>query len=374
MLFSTPQLNAKDAEVVQHITELRKSLSYAVRDPVRWQGLLSRAEFARAIRASNSIEGYQVTVDDAIAAYEGVEPLDARSEPWQAILANRVAMTYVLQLSDDLHFQHSVDLLRSLHFMMLQYDLTKNPGKWRPGPISIRDTESGQIVYEAPDAEYVPGLMDELAVFLNRHDDRVPDLVHGAMAHLNLVMIHPFSDGNGRMARCLQTLTLARTGVLAPQFSSIEEYLMRHKRGYYDVLAEVGTEKWSPHRDAHPWVRFCLKAHFWQATRLLRHLRDMKRLWDELESEVSRRQLPDRVLFALADAAVGFKVRNATYRRAAELSNQLASRDLGMLVRQGLLAAHGERKGRYYLAAAPLLETRRRTREQKVVQDPFADE
>ena len=258
--------------------------------------------------------------------------------------------------------------------MMLQYDLTKNPGKWRPGPISIRDTESGQIVYEAPDAEYVPGLMEELVGFLNRHDDGVPDLVHGAMAHLNLVMIHPFSDGNGRMARCVQTLTLARTGVLAPQFSSIEEYLMRHKRDYYDVLGEVGTEKWSPHGDAHPWVRFCLKAHFWQATRLLRHLREMKRLWDELESEVSRRQLPDRVLFALADAAVGFKVRNATYRRAAELSNQLASRDLGMLVRQELLTPRGERKGRYYLAAAAVQQTRHRTREPKVVRDPFEDE
>jgi len=41
------------------------------------------------------------------------------------------------------------------------------------------------------------------------------------MAHLNLVMIHPFSDGNGRMARCLQTLVLGREGILEPEFSSL---------------------------------------------------------------------------------------------------------------------------------------------------------
>jgi Fic family protein len=50
-------------------------------------------------------------------------------------------------------------------------------------------------------------------------------LVRGAMAHLNLVMIHPFRDGNGRMARALQTMVLAQDQVVEPTFSSIEEWL-----------------------------------------------------------------------------------------------------------------------------------------------------
>ncbi len=373
MLFTTPKLTSREMEVIHRIGELRKSLSYAVRDPVRWQVLLSRAEFARAVKASNSIEGYNVTVDDAIAAYEGEEPLDAETETWMATVCNSRAMTYVLQLSNDPHFQYSTDLIRSLHFMMLEYDLAKNPGRWRPGPISIRDSETTQLAYEAPDAEYVPGLMDELIDSLNRQDDDEVDLVRAAMTHLNLVMIHPFSDGNGRMARCIQTLTLARTGVLAPQFSSIELYLMRHKRHYYDVLAEVGAGAWNPGRDTLPWVRFCLKAHFYQATRLLRHLREMKRLWDELETEIKHRRLPERMLLAVTDAAVGFRVRNGTYRRAAELGRQLASRDLAALVKADLLIAHGDRKGRYYLAADSVKDIRIRTREPKVIEDPFAE-
>ncbi len=158
MLLKAPTLDDKENQVVERIAHLRKSLGYAVRDPVRWHGLLRRVSLARAIRASNSIEGYNVTVDDAVAAYEGEEPLDAGTEAWAAVTGYRAAMTYVIQLSDDPHFQYSVDLLKSLHFMMLSYDLTKNPGRWRPGPVSVVDEAKREVVYEGPDAIEVPPL------------------------------------------------------------------------------------------------------------------------------------------------------------------------------------------------------------------------
>ena len=63
-----------------------------------------------------------------------------------------------------------------------------------------------------------------------------------AMAHLNLTLIHPFSDGNGRMARCLQTLVLAAAGELVRRSSSsIEEYLGANTAAYYAVLTEVAA-------------------------------------------------------------------------------------------------------------------------------------
>ncbi len=326
---------------------------------------------ARAIRASNSIEGYDVTEDDALAAWEGQEPLDAAADAWEAVTCYRSAMTYVLELADDPHFGYSADLLRGLHFMMLQYDLRRNPGRWRPGPIYVRDERIGEIVYEAPDAITVPSLINELVAFLNDNNDANIDLVHAALAHLNLVMIHPFSDGNGRMARCLQSLTLARSGILAPAFSSIEEYLGQNTDEYYSVLAEVGAGQWSPSRDTRPWIRFCLKAHFQQATTMLRRTREMGRLWDAVEIEVHRRQLPDRTILALVDAALGFKVRNATYRSSADVSMEVASRDLRRLATEGLLEAQGERKGRHYVASDQIQAMRQRTQETKVVEDPF---
>ena len=76
------------------------------------------------------------------------------------------------------------------------------------------------------------------------------------MAHLNLVMIHPFRDGNGRMARALQTMVLAQDQVVEPTFSSIEEWLGNNTQDYYDVLAATGRGRLAPGNDATLWVKF----------------------------------------------------------------------------------------------------------------------
>lgn len=373
MLYQTPTLDAQEDGVLDRIAELKRVLGHAVSDqPKRWYGLLRRTTFARAVKGSNSIEGYDVALDDAIAAAEGEEPLDPKTEAWANVTGYQVAMSYVLQLAGDVHFQYSADLLRSLHYMMLQHTLAKNPGRWRPGPIFIYDDEREESVYAGPDAAMVPELMRELLAFLNENQG-MPGVILGAMAHLNLVMIHPFSDGNGRMARCLQTMVLARSGILAAPFSSIEEYLGRNTRAYYDVLAEVGGGAWHPERDARPWIRFCLTAHYRQAATLLNRTRDIGNLWDALEAEVAKRRLPDRTVLVLADAATGLRVRNATYRSIAEITENLASKDLKLLVAEGLLISHGEKRGRFYLASDPLKAIRAKTTENRRIEDPFAD-
>lgn len=372
MLFDPPILDALELDVIGQIEELKKSLRHAVQTPKRWPGLLRRALFAKAIMASNSIEGFNVTVEDALAAVEGDEPLEAADADWRAVRGYRSAMTYVLQLAEDSHFKHSTDLLRSLHFMMIEYDLNKHPGRWRPGPIQVVDETKKEVVYRAPDAELVPGLMAELMDSLNAPDSSTSSMVRAAMGHLNFVMIHPFSDGNGRMGRCLQSLVLARAGTLAPQFSSIEEYLGRNTREYYDVLLRVGAGCWNPRRDTRPWVRFCLTAHFRQATTILRRTRELQQTWDALEVVVKNAKLPERTILALSDAASGLRVRNASYRSVADISVQVATKDLALLVGRELLIPTGDKRGRSYQASEFLKEIRSRFREPKRVIDPFA--
>lgn len=374
MLFRTPDLDASNLRAIQRIRRLQDTLAYAIGGlPRRWQGLLRRSALARAIRGSNSIEGYEIAVDDAMAVAVGEPPLDTGADALAAVQGYQSAMTYVLQLAADPEFAYSSSLVRSLHFMMMQHDLSKNPGRWRPGQIFVRDDEQQTVVYEGPPAEDVSELMGELMQELNSESATHP-MVRAAMGHLNLVMIHPFSDGNGRMARCVQTLILARSGTLAPQFSSIEEYLGANTQDYYRVLADVGAGAWNPQCDARPWIRFNLTAHFRQATTLLRRAREMERLWNELDAELVKSGLPDRTIFALADAALGWRVRNGTYRPHAELSDQVAGRDLALCVRAGYLSPKGEKRGRYYVAAPTLMIIRERIREPRAANDdPFAE-
>jgi Fic family protein len=373
VLFETPDLSTEEQWVLERVEDLRNRLSSQVIESRRWVGLLRRVSFARAIQGSNSIEGYNVTLDDAVAAADNEEPLDATAETWAAVSGYRDAMTYVLQLADDLHFELNEALLRSLHYMMLKYDLTKSPGKWRPGPIFVRNELTDQIVYEGPDAGDVPRLVRELVVGLDA-DAAKPAMIRAAMAHLNLVMIHPFRDGNGRMARCLQTLVLAREGILSPHFCSIEEYLGRNTQAYYDVLAEVGAGHWQPERDARPWIRFSLTAHYRQARTLLRRAEEAEQRWGLLEAAIAKRKLPDRSIGPLFNASMGLRLRNATYRVEADVSELVASRDLKALVDAELLVANGQKRGRFYTRTTLLADIDaevRSRRAPKAMEDPF---
>ncbi|PSH04834.1 MAG: Fic family protein [Acidobacteria bacterium] len=371
MLFTAPkQLDRKELEVIDKIDELRKSLKYAISTPARWHGVLRRATLARNIRHSNSIEGINVTKDDAMAAVENQEPTDASRGDWQATTGYRDAMTYVLQLASDPHFSYDESLIRSLHFMITQHDLTKHPGRWRPGMIFVRDEKKQTTVYEGPDADLVPSLMHELVQELNE-SSKMPVKVRAAMAHLNLVMIHPFSDGNGRMARCLQTLVLAREQFIEPPFCSIEEYLGRFTQEYYDVLGDVGRGSWHPENNCKPWIRFNLVAHYRQGMWLMQRIRMTQRVWDELECVLNSNRLPSRAIAALTDAAFGYRVRNSSYSSVAEISEQVGNQDLKALAKAGLLVASGETRGRYYVASPSVKDVYRKHYEPKSYEDPF---
>lgn len=378
MIFKAPEPRDDERDVLKLIAELRDQLRDRVAEPRRWAGTLRRMAFARAVQGSNSIEGYNASLDDVVAAVEGEPTLDADEETQLALAGYRDAMTYVLQIADDEMLEVDEGLLKSLHFMMIKYDLSKNPGRWRPEAVFVRSEETGAVVYEGPPRDDVPELIAEMLNDLER--DEVPVLVKAAMAHLNLTMIHPFSDGNGRMARCLQTLILARDRVVAPVFSSIEEFLGRNTDAYYAVLEEVGAGSWNPERDARRWIRFCMRAHHTQIRTTLRRREEIEELWNACVALAERNGLPERCAAALMDAAYGLRIRRGSYQTSVgavvgeEISEQTASRDLKAMVDRDLLEAIGERRARYYLAGVKPVELRERIRSARPPQaadDPF---
>ena len=351
-VYVTPALEAVDREVLRLIEGLRKEMSWQVSEPKRWFGSLRRMTLAKAVQGSNSVEGYNASLDDVAAAIDGEPTLDASDETAMALAGYRDAMTYVLQVAQDSEVQIDEGLLKAMHFMMIKHDLPKWPGRWWPGEIYVREEENGRIVYEGPDADVVPGLISSMLESLN--DDDGPVLVRAAMAHLNLVMIHPFRDGNGRMARALQTLVLAKERIVAPVFSSIEEYIGRNTKEYYQVLGEVGRGAWHPGNNALPWVRYCLTAHYRQAKTHLRRIEEVQTLYARCGELATQHSLPERVVGPLLEASFGLRVRNATYRHVVEqtegdaISDLTASRDLKLLVDAKLLRPHGQNRGRYY--------------------------
>lgn len=377
MLHAFPELEAIDHRVLDSIEDYRLRLRYFLAVPRRWKGQLRRNLRARAMRGSNSIEGYDVSLDDAIALLENDdEALDADQRTILEVTGYRNAMTYVQQLAEDPDFHLDQSLIRSLHFMMLGHDLDKSPGSYRRGAIYVRDEDRDEIVYEGPDFAEVPDLMAELLAQLEYLDDNSAEksiFVTAAMAHLNLVMIHPFRDGNGRMARCLQTLILSRNQILGPEFASIEEWLGRNTIAYYEVLAQTGRGSWHPENDALAWVRFNLTAHHMQAQTVWHRVQESDALWNRLEEIAADHRLPERCVSGLFSASLGLRLRRSAYEEEADIEPGTANRDLKAMVSAGLLIAKGETRGRYYLGTDDLRSSYARIRSEyrSRVVDPY---
>ena len=376
MIYQPPNLTNTDQQVLEAIADLRETLRFRLYQPRRWFGTLRRAVFARAVQGSNSIEGYHASDEDVAAVIEEEKPLDTREETRQAIAGYRDAMTYVMQLAKS---KRTIDssVLLGMHFMIMKYKLQKHPGQWRPDTVWVED-ETGKVVYTAPGRDNVEDLVDQTLQRIRQSTH--PVIVTAAMAHLNLVMIHPWSDGNGRMARCLQTLVLASEGILDPVFSSIEEYLGRNTPAYYAALGSVHGGAWSPERDTRRWMEFSLTAHYRQARTLQRRIEQYEALWGRCEDLAVRHKLPDRVVGALSDAARRRTLWRSLYvkitRSSAgeEISDMTGTRDLLAMHRAGLLQAIGEKRGRRYRAAPELRavwDEIRAARPSLRVEDPY---
>lgn len=370
-IYTSPELTIEDSAVLGDIHEMRRRLEANIRPRRRWTGVLRRTLLARAVQGSNSIEGYDVAEDEAAAALNDEEPLTADEATFAEIRGYRQALGYVLANANDEYFTFDISSMRAMHYMMLGHDLSKSPGQYRRGPIYVRDEKANRNVYEGAPASDLGDLMEAFAASL-RTGAGVDPLVRGAMAHLNLVMIHPFRDGNGRMARALQTLVIAQAQIADPAFCSIEEWLGHNTDDYYRVLALTGSGGWHPRADASLWVSFNLRAHHMQAQTLRRRIAEAETAWNELDEIVRSHGVPERCLNIMFEALIGYRVRRSGYIKDAEIDTRTASRDLARLVEAGVLLPHGETRGRHYTAGPVLMEVRKhRAGGAETITDPY---
>lgn len=360
MLFPTPELDEHDDRVLKEIDEMRYALRHQIRHAsIKWTEGLRRYLTADAVAASNSIEGFQVSTVDVVDLVEGERDIEVSEDNREETLAHQRMMTYIQTLRSAADFAYSTGFLNALHWILQGHRHTsqKPAGQWRTGPVYVTDPRDPSIAaYTGPGAEDVPGLMSELVDWLNA-DDGHHSLVQAAMAHLHLVSIHPWCDGNGRMSRSLQTLVIAREGVLAPAFSSIEAWLGRpgNTWEYYRELNARGAH-YRPDQDVSDWIRFNLTAYHQQAQTVRNRMSRSAEVLVLLTEFAERNGLDERLVTALHEVAMTGRVRRLRYQHAEGISLQKAQRDLRELTDAGIVESVGRTRARYYTAGAAFPE------------------
>jgi Fic family protein len=353
VLFATPPTSKPLAAQLEELNGLRKRLGGQAGIAGPWLGTLRRQWRASSAESSIEIEGFRVPMEETVAVASGQVPADADDKDRMALSCYARAMDHVGVMADDPVFRWVDRVILDLHFDACYFQKNEDPGRYRRSGIEVTSPGGGPPAYVGPSYEQVPELMGEFVEWLDHGDSTSHVVVRAAMAHLHLVSLHPFRDGNGRISRIVQSLVLAREGVLAPEFVSIEEYLGHNADGYFATLQEVQGGRYQPERDAAPWVRFCVEAHLEQARRRLDQLAEASACWSFLEGLVESRSWPDRLVIAL-EQSLFQGVDRASYTAEADVSDPTASNDLRRLVDAGLVVQQGRGRVTRYVASEAL--------------------
>ena len=229
-------------------------------------------------------------------------------------------------------------------------------GTWRPveaGPMQVVSGPIGRerIHFEAPTAQRVPGEMARFIAWCNARTDEDP-VLRAAIAHLWFVTIHPFEDGNGRLARALADLMLARADGCPERFSSMSTQIEAERKDYYRILertqrGDLNITPWML------WFLACLKRAIASAGTLIEAVLHKAALWQVIASGSPVNQRQRLVINRLLDGFQG-GMTTSRYARIAKCSSDTALRDIQDLVTQGILTKNpGRGRSTSYALANP---------------------
>lgn len=292
------------------------------------------------------MEGVPVTVADTIRILAGDPPEDVAPKDRRLVLGYRDAMRYVQRRADDGLLEWNRELVVGVQDRVLAGDFGAGAGRLRTGAAWIRNDRSGEVVFEPPQHELVPGLVDEMCV--TTRDSGWHPALAAAWVHVATAAIHPFKDGNGRTARVLASLAMHRGGFRHPAFTSLEEWWGRHPQSYYEAFGCL-REKFDPGADVTPFISVHLQAQLSQVLALALRQKTEGRLWTTLENLLEETSLPPRLANALYDSFFGRDITTGYYRDLIQASPATARNDLVAAAAAGLLVCEGRTRGRRYL-------------------------
>jgi len=215
-------------------------------------------------------------------------------------------------------------------------------GQWRndnKGPMQVISGPIGQekVHFKAPPAKKLDTEMQTFISWVNTKD-QLDGIIRAGIAHIWFVTIHPFDDGNGRIARTLTEMFLARDESNPKRFYSLSSQIMTERNEYYEILkaTQSGTG------DITEWLKWfleCMNRAILNSNTLLKKIMTKARAWQEFaQIKLNERQI--KAINRLLDAgAGGFKggLKNKKYMGIAHTSRATAQRELADLVNKGVL-------------------------------------
>jgi Fic family protein len=254
----TPQYNItnKILKNIGIIEACREVITHAPLLPY-YEKEFRKDALVRSVHYGTHIEGNELNLNQAEKILEGKDVL-GRDRDIQEVLNYRKVMDYIDQISNsNTQITINENLILSLHRMTVEKIMPEEKiGKYRENQVVVKNSQTGEVTFRPPPSTAIPLEMEDFLQFIsNRKNLDIHPILIAGIVHYEFVRIHPFIDGNGRVARALSTLILFLEGYDIRKFFSLEEYFDSDALDYYAALRSVEKN----HFDMTVWLEYFTK-------------------------------------------------------------------------------------------------------------------
>ncbi len=303
----------------------------------------------RSVHYGTHIEGNELDLSQAERVVLG-QSVVARERDIQEVINYRKVIEYIGKWrSESKEKKITEDLLLYLHKLTVEKILPPETcGVYRSTQVVIKNNMSGDVVFRPPLALAVPLQITDLIEFINTMgENEVHIVLKSGIVHYELVRIHPFVDGNGRVARALSTLILFEEGYDIRKFFSLEEYFDMDANRYYESLQSVERHD----GDLTKWLSYFTEGLAIELTKIKEKVESVSvdvKLKEKLGGQplmLSERQL--KIIEYIQK--IGYLENKAFRLLFPMISEDSVLLDLQALIKAGIIKKHGVTKGVKYV-------------------------
>lgn len=294
---------------------------------------------ARAVStyASTSIEGNQLVLTEVKRLLKQ-HPLHVRQSEREVLNYNQM----LLGLNQQLDAPFTADLMQQIQARVMVGLLPDHQlGCWRQEAVVIYEPRGQEVVYLPPNYEDVPALMDGLLHFVQTNRQTLDPLLLAGLFHKQMVVVHPFMDGNGRSTRLATKLLLAGLGLNLFNLFSFENYYNQNVTRYFQHVGLFGDYyELAPQLDFTPWLTYFAEG-------ILDELRRVRKQLDQVQLSPETKLQPYHQLILEYVDTHGF-ITDRDYALLTDRAKATRTLDFNKLIALGLLVRLGKGRQTHY--------------------------
>lgn len=311
-----------------------------------WEAKFREEAIVRTVHHGTHIEGNELNFTEAGRVLAGGK-IVGRERDIQEVLNYRNVLRFIEAYDKP---EITDEAVKHIHELTVYRILPEETiGEYRRSQVVVKNSQTGEITFRPPPAIEVPFLMKAFAAWLNQPESDTHAVLTAGIAHYEIVRIHPFLDGNGRVARAVATLVLFRGGYDIKRFFSLEEYYDREPMRYYEALQS--PTKADGRQDLTAWLEYFTEGLAIEITRIKEKVKSLstdlkiKRSLGGQQLALTERQI--KIVEFIQEN--GFLQNKAFFELFPMISEDTVLRELKDLLKKGIVKKEGTTKGARYV-------------------------